>query len=48
MKRKSIFTIALSAAALAAAQLAWAGQAPGSLSDPDVPKPPRFLRTRCL
>jgi len=37
MKRTSIFILALSAATLAAAQLAWAGQAPGSLSDPDVP-----------
>jgi YVTN family beta-propeller protein len=37
MRRKSIFTIALSAATLAAAQLASAGQAPGSLSDPDIP-----------
>jgi YVTN family beta-propeller protein len=37
MNRQSIFAIALSAATLAAAQLAWAGQAPGSLSDPDIP-----------
>ncbi|HEX7912911.1 MAG TPA: YncE family protein [Paraburkholderia sp.] len=36
-KRTSILTIALSAAALAAAQLAWAGQAPGSLADADIP-----------
>lgn len=37
MKRTSILTTALTAAALAGAQLAWAGQAPGSLSDPDIP-----------
>ncbi|QCP50796.1 YncE family protein [Trinickia violacea] len=37
MKRKSIFNIVLSAAALATAQLVWAGQAPGSLADPDIP-----------
>jgi len=37
MKHTSIFILALSTATLAAAQLAWAGQAPGSLSDPDVP-----------
>ena len=37
MKRQSSFAIALSAAALAAMQVAWGGQAPGSLSDPDVP-----------
>ncbi|WNC94286.1 YncE family protein [Paraburkholderia sp. FT54] len=36
MKRQ-IFTVVLSAAGLAAAQLAGAGQAPGSLSDPDIP-----------
>ena len=30
-------TIALSAAALLTAQFAWAGQAPGSQSDPDIP-----------
>ncbi|WP_036000312.1 YncE family protein [Paraburkholderia caribensis] len=37
MKRKSAFTMAMSVAALAAIQLGWAGQAPGSLSDPDIP-----------
>ena len=37
MKRTSIFTTALTAAALAGVQLAWAGQAPGSLSDSDIP-----------
>ncbi|QTD94776.1 YncE family protein [Burkholderia anthina] len=36
MKRKSIFTIGLSAVTLAVAQLACAGQAPGWLSDPDI------------
>jgi YVTN family beta-propeller protein len=37
MKPNSTCAIALSALALAAAQLAVAGQAPGSLSDPDIP-----------
>jgi YVTN family beta-propeller protein len=37
MKRQPIVTLTLSALALAAAHLAWAGQAPGSLSDPDIP-----------
>jgi YVTN family beta-propeller protein len=37
MKRASILAISLSAAAWAATQFAWAGQAPGSLSDPDIP-----------
>ncbi|MFP3556580.1 beta-propeller fold lactonase family protein [Paraburkholderia sp. SIMBA_049] len=37
MKRRSRITIALSAAMLVAAQFAWAGQAPGSQSDPDIP-----------
>ncbi|KXU82973.1 hypothetical protein CI15_28025 [Paraburkholderia monticola] len=37
MKTTSNVAIALSVAALAAAQLAWAGQAPGSLADPDIP-----------
>ncbi len=37
MKLQPIFAITLSAAALAAAQFAWAGQAPGSLSDRDIP-----------
>ena len=36
MDRTSILAVALSAAALAVAHYAWAGQAPGSLSDPDV------------
>ncbi|MHB9841550.1 YncE family protein [Paraburkholderia terrae] len=37
MKRPSKITIALSAAMLVATQFAWAGQAPGSQSDPDIP-----------
>ncbi|WP_433705737.1 YncE family protein [Paraburkholderia sacchari] len=37
MKRTSFSTVAMSAAAIAAAQLAWAGQAPGLLSAPDIP-----------
>ncbi|ACC75300.1 YncE family protein [Paraburkholderia phymatum] len=37
MKLTSNFTVALSVAALIAAQLAWAGQAPGSLTDADIP-----------
>ncbi|WP_019447789.1 YncE family protein [Cupriavidus sp. BIS7] len=37
MTRTTALILALSTATLAAAQLAWAGQAPGSLSDPDVP-----------
>jgi YVTN family beta-propeller protein len=37
MKRPSIVAVALSASALIAAQFAWAGQAPGSQSDPDIP-----------
>ncbi len=37
MKPASIFATMLTATAMAAAQFAWAGQAPGSLSDPDVP-----------
>ncbi len=37
MKHTSICILALSTATLAAAQLPWAGQAPGSLTDPDVP-----------
>ncbi|REE23789.1 MULTISPECIES: YncE family protein [unclassified Paraburkholderia] len=37
MKRQSRITIALSAAMLVATQLACAGQAPGSQSDPDIP-----------
>ena len=37
MKRTSIFTFVVSAVAVAVAQLAVAGQAPGSLADPDVP-----------
>ncbi|CAM2186406.1 YNCE-like beta-propeller domain-containing protein [Paraburkholderia sacchari] len=37
MKRTSFCTVAMSAAAIAAAQLAWAGQAPGLLSAPDIP-----------
>lgn len=37
MKRTSILALALSATALAAAQLAWAGQAPGALSAADIP-----------
>ena len=36
MNRQSRITIALSAAMLVAAQFAWAGQAPGSQSDPDI------------
>ncbi|WP_266257984.1 MULTISPECIES: YncE family protein [Paraburkholderia] len=37
MKRTSILATVLTVTAMAAAQLAVAGQAPGSLSDPDVP-----------
>ncbi|MFX1676935.1 YncE family protein [Paraburkholderia sp. A2WS-5] len=37
MKRISFCTVAMSAAAMAAAQLVWAGQAPGLLSAPDIP-----------
>jgi YVTN family beta-propeller protein len=37
MQRHSILATALSAVAIATAQLAFAGQAPGSLSQPDVP-----------
>ncbi|MEM5383433.1 YncE family protein [Paraburkholderia phymatum] len=37
MKHESTIAIALSAAALVTAQIAWAGQAPGSQSDPDIP-----------
>ncbi|MEM5340659.1 YncE family protein [Paraburkholderia azotifigens] len=37
MNRHSIVTLALSAAALVTVQFAWAGQAPGSQSDPDIP-----------
>ncbi|NLP63421.1 YncE family protein [Paraburkholderia sacchari] len=37
MKRTSFCAVAMSAAAFAAAQLAWAGQAPGLLSSPDIP-----------
>ncbi len=37
MKLQPIIAITLSAGALAAAQFAWAGQAPGSLSDRDIP-----------
>ena len=37
MKRQSTFTIALAAIGLAVAHVAWAGQAPGALSDPDIP-----------
>jgi len=37
MTRTTVLILALSTAALAAAQLARAGQAPGLLSDPDVP-----------
>ena len=37
MKRQSIFTIALATIGLAVAHIAWAGQAPGALSDPDIP-----------
>ncbi|KXU84606.1 hypothetical protein CR51_41380 [Caballeronia megalochromosomata] len=37
MNLRSTNTLALSAAMLVAAQFAWAGQAPGSQSDPDIP-----------
>ncbi|GAB3627405.1 PE-PGRS family protein PE_PGRS18 [Pandoraea terrae] len=37
MNRTSILATALTAAALAAMQFAWAGQAPGLLSAPDIP-----------
>ena len=37
MKHTSLLTSALTMAALTAAQFAWAGQAPGSSSDPDIP-----------
>ncbi|NMM03214.1 YncE family protein [Paraburkholderia sp. RP-4-7] len=37
MKTKFIFATALAATVLAAAHVVWAGQAPGSLSDPDMP-----------
>src|SRR5229473_4144284 len=37
MKRISILTALLAATALVASQSGWAGQAPGSASDPDVP-----------
>src|SRR6202012_3605448 len=37
MKRTSVLAIMLTAATLAVAQFSWAGQAPGSLSDPDIP-----------
>jgi YVTN family beta-propeller protein len=37
MKRTSILSTALTVAAMAVAHLAVAGQAPGSLSDPDIP-----------
>jgi YVTN family beta-propeller protein len=37
MNHMSVLTSALTMAALAAAQFAWAGQAPGSSSDPDIP-----------
>jgi YVTN family beta-propeller protein len=36
MKRTSVLTAALAATTLISAQSAWAGQAPGSASDPDV------------
>jgi YVTN family beta-propeller protein len=37
MKRQPILNVTLLAVALATAQFAWAGQAPGSLADPDIP-----------
>ncbi|MGF6753405.1 YncE family protein [Paraburkholderia sp. GAS42] len=37
MKHTSLFATMLTAAAMAAAQFAWAGQAPGALADADVP-----------
>lgn len=37
MKRTAILTLLLATTALAGAQNAWAGQAPGAASDPDIP-----------
>ena len=37
MKRTSVLAIMLTATTMAVAQFSWAGQAPGSLSDPDIP-----------
>ncbi|SIO70664.1 40-residue YVTN family beta-propeller repeat-containing protein [Burkholderia sp. GAS332] len=37
MKRTSILATGLTSIVMAVAQSAWAGQAPGSLSDPDIP-----------
>lgn len=37
MKRTSVLSTALTTAALICAQPGWAGQAPGSVSDPDIP-----------
>jgi YVTN family beta-propeller protein len=37
MNRRSIFAAVLTATAVVASQPTWAGQAPGSISDPDIP-----------